>query len=296
MTQDFEAALHESAWAILPSEWARIARAVKDHAAGQHVAASGRGRTAGASQQIKGVALVNMFGVIQQHRSWIMDFFGGVSTEAVGAEIREAALDPSVRAIVLNINSPGGGVQGVPELAREILNARAKKQVTAVANSMAASAAYWLASQASDLVISPSGSVGSIGVFASHEDYSKALDAEGVKVSLVSAGKYKTEGNPYEPLGEEARANLQADVDAFYGMFVRAVAVGRRVTNAEVLQNYGQGRMLLANQAVRLGMADRVDTLDGVIRQSLRIPAPRGARAILSRAALQDELRRLDTI
>ena len=283
-------------WAILPEVWSQLARAARDHAAGQEIAASGRGRTAGASQQIRGVAVINIFGVIQQHRSWMMDLFGGTSTAAVGAEIRAASSDPSVRAIVLNINSPGGGVQGVPELASEILKARTKKQVTAVANSMAASAAYWLASQASDLVITPSGSVGSIGVFATHEDVSKALDAEGVKVSLVSAGKYKTEGNPYEPLGEEARANLQADVDAFYGMFVRAVAVGRRVTNSDVLQNYGQGRMLLANQAVRLGMADRLDTLDGVIRQSLRIPAPRGARAILSRAALQAEMRRLDTI
>jgi signal peptide peptidase SppA len=134
-----------------------------------------------------------------------------------------------------------------------------------VANTLAASAAYWLASAASELVVTPSGEVGSIGVFAIHEDYSAALDRVGVKVSLISAGKYKTEGNPFEPLGEEAQAAVQGTVNDYYDMFIRAVARGRGVSQADVIAGFGEGRVVMAEQAVRLGMADRVATIDEVI-------------------------------
>src|SRR6266576_1595301 len=134
--------------------------------------------------------------------------------------------------------------------------------VSAVANLQDAKAAYWLGSQAKEFVVMPSGEVGSIGVFGAHEDLSQALETAGVKVSLVSAGKYKTEGNPFEPLSEEARAALQDSVNGYYDMFTKAVARGRSSDSQSVKDGFGQGRMVSANKAVKMGMADRVATLD----------------------------------
>jgi len=182
-------------------------------------------------------------------------------------------------------------------LADEIMAGRAQKKIVAVANGMAASAAYWLACCATELVVTPSGQVGSIGVFAAHEDMSKALEQEGVKVSLVSAGKFKTEGNPYEPLSDEARAALQAKVDEFYGMFVKSVAKGRGVSQASVRDGYGQGRMLLASAAVKEGLADSISTLDQVLSKLGVKPAPAAAVAEEQQphiAALKRRQRELD--
>ena len=148
----------------------------------------------------------------------------------------------------------------------------------AVANHLAASAAYWIATAADELVVSPSAEVGSIGVFAAHEDMSAALEKEGVKVSLISEGKYKTEANPYEPLSEEARAAVQSRVSEYYDAFVKAVARNRGVKAADVRGGFGEGRTVGARQAVQLGMADRVATLDETIAR-LQKGAPRGRAA-----------------
>ena len=107
---------------------------------------------------------------------------------------------------------------------------------------MAASAAYWLASAANEVIITPSGEVGSIGVLAAHQDVSAAMDRDGIKTTLVSAGRYKTEGNPFEPLTDDARGYLQSRVDDYYGMFIRAVADHRRVKIDAVRDGFGSGR------------------------------------------------------
>jgi len=195
----------------------------------------------------------------------LMEASGAVSAQRLTAAFRAALNDPEVGSIVLDLDSPGGQVGGIEELANEIYQARSQKPVTAVANGLAASAAYWLASAAGELVVTPSGEVGSIGVFAIHEDYSAMLDKAGVKVSLIAAGKYKTEGNPFEPLGEEAQVAVQGVVNDYYDMFTRAVARGRGVSQADVVAGFGEGRVVMAEQAVRLGMADRVATIDEVI-------------------------------
>jgi hypothetical protein len=114
-------------------------------------------------------------------------------------------------------------------------------------------------------VVSPSSLTGSIGVYASHEDESQALDKIGVKVTLISAGKYKVEGNSFEPLGDDARSAMQAMVDEYYGMFTKAVARGRGVKVSDVTGGFGEGRVVTAQQALKLGMADRVATLDQVL-------------------------------
>jgi signal peptide peptidase SppA len=213
------------------------------------------------------IAVLGVLGIISQRAAAVDDMSGpgGTSTERLAARFRAARDDAAVKAIVLDVDSPGGGVYGVQELASEILDSRGVKPVVAVANSLAASAAYWLASAADQVSVTPSGVVGSIGVYAAHEDLSGALEKEGVKVTLVSSGKYKTEGSPFAPLTEEAMAYMQSEVDRYKDAFVGAVAKGRGVSRAKVEKDFGQGRTLGAQAALDAGMVDRIETLDQTI-------------------------------
>jgi signal peptide peptidase SppA len=213
------------------------------------------------------IAVLPLFGTIANRMGMMSDLSGGTSAEKFTQWFRSALADPAVHSIVIDIESPGGGVAGISELGDEIYQARGVKPVVEVANAQAASAAYWLGSQASEFVVTPSGEVGSIGVFAAHQDVSQALDKEGVKVTYVQAGKYKTEGNPYSPLDEEAKAAIQTKIDAYYNQFVAAVARGRNTTAAKVISDMGQGRMLMAKDALNAGMVDRVATLDRTLQR-----------------------------
>lgn len=213
------------------------------------------------------VAVLPLYGLISHRTNVMADISGpgGTSCQQFTKQFRQALNDPNCKAIVIDVDSPGGTVDGVAELAEEIYQARGKKQITAVSDCLMASAAYWIGSAATELVVSPSSMTGSIGVYTSHEDDSQCLEQYGVKVTLVSAGKYKTEGNPFEPLGDEARAAMQQFVDGYYDLFVKAVAKGRGVKADDVRNGFGQGRIVGATQAVKLGMADRVGTLDDVL-------------------------------
>ncbi len=211
------------------------------------------------------VAVLPLYGTIIPHATMFSDVSGAASVEGFTEAFREAVADDSKQAILIDINSPGGSVELVPELAAEILSARGTKPIVAMVNAFAASAAYWIATSADEIVVTPSGQVGSIGVYVAHDDLSQLQEKIGVKTTLVSAGKYKTEGNPFEPLDEEATADLQAKVDAYYQMFVQAVAAGRDVKASAVTDGFGQGRMVLAADAVEAGMADRVATYDDTL-------------------------------
>ena len=261
-------------WAILPEKLTMIAQLVSLRAAGVKLpeeeirarldlAAVSSGPR---SQQSSGaVAVIPIRGVISQRVNLLTQISGGTSIDKLTSQFRQALTDRSVKAIVFDVDSPGGSVGGVPELAEEIYKSRSQTKSIAVANGMAASAASWLASSAGEMIVIPSGELGSIGVFAAHEDVSEAMKMAGVKVSLVSAGKFKVDGNEFEPLSDSARADLQAKVEAFYGMFANSVARGRRASVSDVRGGFGQGRMVLAAQAVKEGMADRVATMDDVL-------------------------------
>jgi signal peptide peptidase SppA len=142
-------------------------------------------------------------------------------------------------------------VQGTPELAKRIFDARGKgKQLIAVSNGCMASAAYWICSACDEIVGSPSSETGSIGVFTVHVDQSGMNEMLGLKYTLIKAGEHKAEGNPWEPLGADAEAFIQGQVDEMYGMFVGAVAKHRGVKAGDVKANFGQGRCFTAKQAL----------------------------------------------
>ena len=284
-------AISSMPWAILPETLAAITELVAIRAAGGRFSAEEIEERISAGpgprqpyQETNAVAVIPVTGVLMPRASLLSQMSGATSLQSVGAAIDAAAADSAISAIVLEVDSPGGSVGLVPETAAKVRAASQSKRVVAVANTMAASAAYWIASQADELVVAPSALVGSIGVVAAHEDHSGEMEQMGVATTFVHAGRYKVEGNPFEPLDETARAEMQKMVDDFYGLFVADVAKGRKVGAATVRADYGEGRVMTAKRAVAAGMADRIDTLESTLARVLRAPNRPGARAELSPA------------
>jgi len=206
------------------------------------------------------IAVIPIQGLIAEHPQSL-----GISTDEIGAQFEAALASRSISAILFDVDSPGGTVTGVPELAAKIMAARGSKPMLALSRSLMTSAAYWIASAADEIWVTPSGETGSIGVWTAHEDWSKAFEQDGIVITPVSAGRYKLEGAPWAPLGEEAQAVLQARVDEVYGWFIRAVAAHRRDTQQNVRSGYGEGRVLGAEQSLKAGLADRIGTFEDAL-------------------------------
>lgn len=230
------------------------------------------------------IAVIAIRGTIVQRADQLGLCEGGTSTEQISAALNQAMADETVGQILLDISSPGGSVYGVQEVADEIRAARADKPIVAIANSLAASAAYWIGCAAAEFYVTPGGEVGSIGVWSAHEDVSKALAEAGVDITMISAGRFKTEGNPFAPLPDDAKAFMQSRVDDYYAAFTGAVAKGRNVPIAQVRDGMGQGRVLGADAALAENMVDGIATFPDVIRKMQRNakstrPAGRSAQA-----------------
>ena len=275
---DFGARMRSTPWALSAPGIARL-KAFVD--AGQRGVRASR-PTPRRRAAHAGTAVIPIVGILDQHPGLIEAFGLGVSCDSISAALNDALDDPAVKRVLLDIDSPGGSVYGVGELAASIRAARSQKPIVAVANSLAASAAFWLGCSASRFYMSPGAEVGSIGVWMAHEDWSKAVADSGVDVTLISAGKFKTEGNPYGPLDADARAFLQSRTDDYYAAFTKAVAAGRGVPIDAVRSGMGQGRVLGADQAMSEKMVDGVMSFGeamngglGAARAGLAAHAPR---------------------
>src|SRR5574337_1254629 len=285
-------AVSRMAWAMDAAKGQEMLSLLELRAAGGLVAADEVRRIAAqnkrpTSQTVGATAVVPVYGVLAPRMNMLTDISGGTSMELLGAQLAALAADPGVGTIVLDIDSPGGTTTGLPELCAQIVQIRAQgTRVIAVANHLAASAAYWLACAADEIVASPSAEVGSIGVFSVHTDASQAYADEGIRHTVIKAGPYKAEGLPIEPLTPEARAALQQDVNYWYGQFVSAVARGRSVSPATVEQQFGQGRTVSAPDALAAGMVDRLEPMDQTLARlagptARRVSAPRAAFALM---------------
>lgn len=220
------------------------------------------------SGQGEAVALIPLKGILMPQVSFLAALFGfGSSLLDFRSNLRTAMGDPDIGTVVIDVDSPGGLVDLIPEIGSEVRRARDTKKIIAVVNTLAASAAYWIAAQATEIVITPSGEAGSIGVFTEHQDISGALDQAGINPTLISAGKFKVETNPYQPLSASATEHLQEGVDDFYDMFTQAVADGRGATQTAVKGGFGQGRTLTAERSVQANLTDRVATLEEVLSE-----------------------------
>lgn len=234
------------------------------------------------------IAVIPLIGPIQQREDIWTRYGFAVSADAFARQVQQAVADPSVKAIILDVDSPGGLMSGVPEASDAIFKARGSKPIVAVANSLMASAAYWIASSADEVVATPSSYTGSIGAWILLIDETAAWESMGVKMQMVKAGKYKAIGNPYEPLTDEVIQRFQARVDDGYSQFVNAIARNRGTTAAAVRSDYGEGDVLNAPDAKAAGLVDRVATLAETVTRfggSLNSAAP----------AVEDETPELQT-
>jgi len=249
-------------WAILSSHVPALLLAVKE-GPGVIPVTAGRGfyQWEAAKPNTLGpkankVAIIPIHGVLTKDGpSWL-----GSNYETISKAAEEAGADPAVKRVVLSVDSPGGEVTGLPEAAAVLAQVAKVKPVSAMVDGIAASAAYFLASQASNITLTPSGEVGSVGVRTMHVDISEALADMGINVTEMFSGDYKTEWSPFHPLSEDAKTDMNKRLASLHGDFIDAVNAGRgsRATAEAKAQRYGEGRMFDANNALTRGMIDAV--------------------------------------
>ncbi len=212
-----------------------------------------------------GVAVIPIHGTLVRRTVGLEAESGLTSYAALAAQLDAALANPEVATILLDIDSPGGESSGVFDLADRIRAATQVKPVWAVANDMAFSAAYALASAASKVFVSRTGGVGSIGVIAMHVDQSEKDAQEGVRYTAVFAGDRKNDLNPHEPISGEAHAFLKAEVHRIYGLFVETVARHRGLEPAMVRDT--EAGLFFGQAAVAMGLADALGTFDDALAQ-----------------------------
>ena len=261
---------------LTPEEISERIQGQREDAGPAIIAARGNARGVGGGG---GVAVIPLVGAVVHRADAFEDISGFTSVERFRARLQEALNNDAVGSIVIDVDSPGGSVSGITEIAQMVRDGRESKKIVAVANTLMASAAYWIASAASEIVATPSANVGAIGVFAAHADLSTQMEMLGIKVTLVSAGKFKVEGNPFEPLDADAEASIQRSVDESYGLFTLDVAKGRGVTVAKVRSGFGEGRLLSADEAKAENLVDRVATLAATVQGLLGRGGGSGRRA-----------------
>ena len=167
-----------------------------------------------------------------------------------------ALADDEVKAIVFDIDSPGGEAAGCFDLVDTIFEARGAKPITAIVDEMAFSAAYAIASACDEIMVPRTGGTGSIGVIVMHMDMSDALDAAGLKVTIITHGDLKADGNPYQRLARETKARIQADIDTMGELFVETVARNRNMAAFKVRDM--QAATFLGSAGAERGLADAV--------------------------------------
>lgn len=205
------------------------------------------------------IALIPVAGPIFKRADPMLEFFfGATSLEQIAANVQAALHDPNVDALFFQVDSPGGEVAGLADFGDELFAARGKKPMVAVSDESMFSAAYWIGSAADQVVLPRTAGVGSVGVLAVHVDESKWLDRVGFTVTVVKSGEKKDQFSPFKPLSEEARAELQAEVDRLARMFEAAVGRHRGLDPAAV--RAFEAGTFQGEAAVTAGLADRVST------------------------------------
>jgi signal peptide peptidase SppA len=263
---------NDSVWALHPTAHDALAAGIRTLAAGRSITTDEFEKFTAAQKaklrQVNGhLAVIPVHGVIEQRTGYLSYYYGGCGCEDLGMAINDHLANDKVSAIMLHCDSPGGSSYGVQELSDMIYAARSTKPIISICDSMMASAGYWIGSSAERCLMTPGGDVGSVGVYMMHCDYSGMLTEAGIKVQFIQAGQFKTEGNPYEPLSDEAQAHLQDEVNYCYAAFTKSVARNRGTDVKAVRDNYGQGRCLNADAAKKAGMIDRVITFQKALAE-----------------------------
>ncbi len=303
--------LQEQFWAITPERFAVLSAAFEGIEAGRYAfdskaskveaseysiergelrrAALGAPRGA---RQAKSVLVLPIVGTIYPRLAGADPLSGGCNLQETMAVLRRAVDDPHIASVILDFDSPGGMVSGVPEAARVIRSLRGRKPLTAVVNFQAASAAYYLAAQADEIVASPSATLGSVGVIATYLSAEKRIADQGYRVQTLRWPALKGEADGVRPLTDEALAHRMAQIRKIYDAFETDIALGLGIDRSTVARSFGQGRSFDAEQAVACGMAARILSFDGVLAEhaSGRAEKQRAFRRSQGRAGMLDEL------
>ncbi|MDR3438959.1 S49 family peptidase [Telmatospirillum sp.] len=220
-----------------------------------------------AYEVVAGVAIIPVTGTLVQKLGTLRPYSGMTGYDGIRANISMALEDEAVRAIVLDIDSPGGEVAGCFDLVDAIYRARGEKPVWGILTESAYSAAYALASACDRIIVPRTGGTGSVGVICMHVDFSKALGEAGITVTLIHYGAHKADGNETQPLAKDALARFQADVDTMGELFVDTVARNRKLSAAKVRGT--QATTFLGARGVEVGFADAVMAPDEAFRSLL---------------------------
>lgn len=287
--QRVRAAIYAQPWAILPDYLAGIEalaeRAMEadaltwlerdGHAArlagGLEAVASVGTRLEGARMSTvrDGTAVVPFFGPIFPRANMLNSSAGGTALDAIMADLRVAQASTAVERILMVFDTPGGVLSGLGEAAVAIRESA--KPITGFVTGIAASAGYWLASQAAELVLEPAASVGSIGVVMSMSRQVQPGSDGRQAYEITSSGAPRKRPDPST---DEGRAAIQEELDAIEGVFVNDVAAGRKKPSGYVRREFGQGGMVPAGRAVEVGMADRIATLEATLNGLARRAGP----------------------
>tara|TARA_Y100001934_G_scaffold281710_1_gene392378 strand:+ start:311 stop:1519 length:1209 start_codon:yes stop_codon:yes gene_type:complete len=212
--------------------------------------------------QRDGVAIIPVTGPLFRYANIFTAISGASSYELIARDFMSALENPQITSIILDIDSPGGEVNGVSELASMIFEARGTKPVIAYASGDAASGAYWIASAADEIVVSETSALGSIGVVGIYRGKSAKESAETVEI-VSSQSPHKR----LDPMSDDGRAKLQTRIDAMADVFVSTIARNRSVTADHVLEHYGGGDVMIGGHAVNAGLADRIGSLERLITE-----------------------------
>lgn len=240
-----------------------------------------------------GIAIVPIEGTLV-HKAYGLDAASGMRSYVdLQNEIEDAATDPAIKGILLDVDSLGGEVAGIFELADVIYEARQAKPIFAVANVNAFSGAYLLASGAQRLYAGQSSGLGSIGVIVTHLDVSANDEQRGFKYTILHAGARKADFNPHVPLTEEARSTIEAELNRTYGMLVKSVARNRRLSEAAIRET--DAARYFGDEAIPAGLADRMGTKASALfdlRQAVARPSnsiQRGGKKAMSEETIDIE-------
>lgn len=206
-----------------------------------------------------GIATIKVHGTLAKRMNMMMALSGGTSTQLLQRDFKSALANNEVKGIFLDVDSPGGAVDGTMDLASFIYQSRGKKPIMSFTDGLMASAAYWIGS-AADYVVAANNTVriGSIGVISAHGDFSKQMENAGIKVTVFASGKYKKIGNAYESLSREDEKYIQNQLDYLYTVFVDSVAVNRNVSSKMTNEEMAEGRIFFGSPAWDVGLIDEI--------------------------------------
>lgn len=216
-----------------------------------------------------GVAYIPVYGVISKRSKMVRNISQplGTSVQEIQADLKTALNDSAVNKIVLDVDSPGGSVDGIAELSDTIFAARDKKPIVAYANGMMASAAYWIGSSAEKIYASKSAEVGSIGVYSVVNDWSVWNHNQGIKTEVIRAGKHKAAGHPDKPFTQEDRELVQEEVNSYYDLFTDAVKRNRNLSDEDTAK-IATGKVFIGKKALDVGLVDEIADFD-ILGESL---------------------------